>query len=205
MKFKQFLNRKEIIKCYCSQLETGPKLKTTRWPARAQRAPHARPRRGPGPGKPFPTWAVTRSGNREPSICIQRPCVESGRTRTCRRPRANPSAHSFSPLPLPRRSERATELVGRQATQRKERKRARGAALSPSPACVPTVGWTRHHRVASQRRLRRGFHAMRSSTSGAPREILSLTTCRLAVVWVLPARLTDPRPTVVCVVKQVSV
>jgi hypothetical protein len=94
MKFQQFLNRKEIKKCYCSQLETGLKLKTARRPARAQRAPRARPHRGPGSGKLFPTWAVTRSSNREPSICIQRPCVESGRTKLHRGPHVNPRVHS---------------------------------------------------------------------------------------------------------------
>jgi hypothetical protein len=66
------------MKCYCSQLETGPKLKTARRLARARRAPRARSHRGPGPGRPFPTWATTRSGNREPSIYIQRPRMESG-------------------------------------------------------------------------------------------------------------------------------
>jgi hypothetical protein len=149
MKFKQFLNRKEITKCYCSQLKTSPKPKTTHRPARAKRASRARPHRGPGPRKPFSTWAATRSDNREPSICIQRPRMESSRTKSHRRPRANPSPHSFSLLPLPRRNERATELIGRRATQREERKRARGAVLSPSPACVSTIGWTRHHQVAS--------------------------------------------------------
>jgi hypothetical protein len=55
MKFKQFLNRKEIMKCHCSQLEICTKPKSARQLARAQRAPRARPRRGPRPGKPFPT------------------------------------------------------------------------------------------------------------------------------------------------------
>jgi hypothetical protein len=76
MKFKQFLNRKEITKCHCSQLETGPKPKSARRRTRAQRAPRARPRCGPGPGKPFPTWAATRSGNCEPSICNGRSRVD---------------------------------------------------------------------------------------------------------------------------------
>jgi hypothetical protein len=94
MKFQQFLNRKEIMKCYCSQLETGPKLKMARRLARARRAPRARSHRGPGPGRLFPTWATTRSGNREPSIYIQRPRMESGRTKPRRCPRANPRVHS---------------------------------------------------------------------------------------------------------------
>jgi hypothetical protein len=104
MKSKQFLNRKEITKCYCSQLESGPKPKMARRPAHAQRALHARPHRGPGPGKLFPTWAVTRSGNREPSIYIQRPDVESGQTKTSSAPSREPYG-SFGLLhAVPRRS-----------------------------------------------------------------------------------------------------
>jgi hypothetical protein len=123
-------------------------------PAHAWRASRTRPRRGPGPGKRFPTWAapagplvVSRISSSNGHA--QNPAEQNRR----QRPRLNPSAHSFSPLPLPRRSERATELLGQRATQRNERKRDRGAVLSPSPACAPTVGWTRHHRVASQRHL----------------------------------------------------
>jgi hypothetical protein len=36
MKFKQFLNRKEITRCYCSQLKTGLKPKMAHRPARAK-------------------------------------------------------------------------------------------------------------------------------------------------------------------------
>jgi hypothetical protein len=119
-----------------------------------RRALRTRPRRGPGSGKRFPTWAAPGG-----PLIVSRPSLSNGHARNPaeqnhrRRPRPNPSAHSFSSLPLPHRSERATELVGRRATQREERKRARGTVLSPSLACAPTVGWTRHHRVASQRRL----------------------------------------------------
>jgi hypothetical protein len=87
----------------------------------------------------------------------------------------------FSPLPLPCHSEQSSDFVGRRATQRERRERARGAALSPSPVCAPIVGWTRHRRVASvaslhvrahrrggESRLRRGFNVVRSSTRGAP-------------------------------------
>jgi hypothetical protein len=136
---------------------------------------------GLGRERRFPTWAATRSGNCEPSIRIQRPHEESGRTKPCRCPHANRSAHSFSPLPLPRRSEKPTEFIGRRATQCEERERVRGAVLSPSPVCAPTVGCMRHHRVASvvslhirahrrggERQLHRGFNAMHSSTRGAP-------------------------------------
>jgi hypothetical protein len=45
---------------------------------------------------------------------------------------------------------------------------------------------------------------VRSSTR-CTSEILSPTTRQLAVVRVLPTRLADPRPTVVCEVMQVSV
>jgi hypothetical protein len=87
----------------------------------------------------------------------------------------------FSPLPLLRHSEQSSDFVGRRATQHEWRERARGAALSPSPVCAPTVGWTRHRRVASvaslrvrahrrggERRLCRGFNTVRSSTRGSP-------------------------------------
>jgi hypothetical protein len=96
-------------------------------------------------------------------------------------PHANPSPHSVSLLPLTRRSEQSSEFIGRRATQRERRERARGAVLSPSLVCAPTIGWTRHRRVASvaslrvrahrrggERRLRRGFNVVRSSTRGAP-------------------------------------
>jgi hypothetical protein len=98
-------------------------------------------------------------GPRLGPVILSRPSASDGRAlipaeqNPLWRSRANPSVHSFSPLPLPRHSERATELVGRRATQREERKCARGAVLSPSLVCAPTIGWTRHHRVASQRRL----------------------------------------------------
>jgi hypothetical protein len=87
------------MKGYCSHLETGPKPKTAHRPARAQLAPRARPHRGPGPGKPLPTWATTWSDNREPSICIQRPRMESGRTKLRRRPCVNPRVHSVFLVP----------------------------------------------------------------------------------------------------------
>jgi hypothetical protein len=73
---------------------SGLKMKTARRPAHAQRAPCARPHRGPGLGKLRPTWAMTRSVKREPSICIQRPHVDSGRTKRRQCPRANPRVHS---------------------------------------------------------------------------------------------------------------
>jgi hypothetical protein len=98
-------------------------------------------------------------GPRLGPVIVSRPSASDGRAlisaeqNPLRRSCANPSVHSFSPLPLPCRSERATELVVRRATQREERKRARGAVLSPSLVCAPTVGWTCHHQVASQRRL----------------------------------------------------
>jgi hypothetical protein len=111
------------MKCYCSQLKTGPKPKTACWPTRAQRAPRARPHHGPGPGKLFPTWGATRSGNREPYICIQRPHVESGRTKALRRPRVNPRVHLVF-------------LVPRRATAHPD-----GTTVGPLAACVrPSMG-----------------------------------------------------------------
>jgi hypothetical protein len=103
--------------------------------------------------------AFSHLGRADGPLVVSHLSSSNGHTRNLaeqnrhRHSRSNPSTHSFSPLPLPRHSERATELVGRRATQREERKRARGAVLSPSPTCAPTVGWTRHHQVASQRRL----------------------------------------------------
>jgi hypothetical protein len=169
------------IRCSAHQAAIRPEVKIGSSARSRLARPALGPQPGPGPGKSFPTWVATRSGDREPSICIQRPREESGRTKPRRRPRANPSVHSVSPLPLPRHSEQPTEFVGRRATQRKRRERAQGAVLRPSPVCVPTVGWTRHRRVASvaslrvsahrrggERRLCRGFNAVRSSTRGVP-------------------------------------
>jgi hypothetical protein len=146
-----------------------------RRPTRAWHAPRTRPRRGPGPGKRFPTWAAPAG-----PLVVSRPSSSNGHAQNSaeqnrrRRPRPNPSAHSFSPLPLPRRSERVTELVGRRATQHEERKRARDAVLSPSLACAPTVGWTRNHRVASQRRL---FAPARTDEVASIGSIEVLTSC----------------------------
>jgi hypothetical protein len=96
----------------CSRPPFGPKPKPARCPTHARHVLRFRPQPGPGPGKSFPTWAATRSGDHEPSICIQRPREESGQTKPRRRPRANPSVHSVSPLPLPHRSEQPTEFIG---------------------------------------------------------------------------------------------
>jgi hypothetical protein len=76
-----------------------------RRPTRAQRTPRTRPRRGPGPGKRFPTWAVPFG-----PLVVSRPSASNGHAwnpveQKCRRrPGPNPSIHSFSPLPLPCRA-----------------------------------------------------------------------------------------------------
>jgi hypothetical protein len=72
----------------------GPRRKPVHWPARAQRVPRSRPQPGPGPGKSLPAWVKTRSGDREPSISIQRLCEVSGRTKPRSTPSRNPSPHS---------------------------------------------------------------------------------------------------------------
>jgi hypothetical protein len=77
-------------------------------------------------------------------------------------PRANPSL-ILSLL-------RSLSCAAASDSERRWRERARGTALSPSPVCALTVGWTRHRRVASatllrvrspqrggERRLRRGL------------------------------------------------
>jgi hypothetical protein len=94
-----------------------------------------------------------------------------------------------APTHAPQRS-RATPS----ADERERRERARGAALSPSPVCAPTIGWTRHRRVASmaslrvcshrrgdERRLYRGSSPTQIHKRSAG-EILGPTTCRQAVV-----------------------
>jgi hypothetical protein len=48
---------------------------------------------------------------------------------------------------------RATRFVSQRETIARRRNGARGAVRSPSLACAPTVGWTRHRRVASRRCL----------------------------------------------------
>jgi hypothetical protein len=68
----------------------GPRRKPTHWPARAQRVPRSKPQPGPGPGKSLPTWAETRSGDREPSISIQRLRKVSGRTKPRRQSSCKP-------------------------------------------------------------------------------------------------------------------
>jgi hypothetical protein len=96
-------------------------------------------------------------------------CVRfSAEQNRARRPRANPSPHSVFLRSHSRAA--ASSRATPSADERERRERARGAALSPSPVCAPTVGWTRHRRVASvaflrvrshrrggERRLRRGL------------------------------------------------
>jgi hypothetical protein len=72
-----------------------------------------------------------------------------------RRPRANPSLISLlRSLSRAAASDRATPSID----EHERRERARGTALSPSPVCAPTVGWTRHRRVASVASLRVRSH-----------------------------------------------
>jgi hypothetical protein len=91
--------------------------------------------------------------------------------------------------------------------------------MSPSPVCAPTVGWTRHRRVASvaslhvrshrrggKHRLRRGLNA-----DADPQEVRRLGPDHTSTSGgrVLPARpadppLVDPRPMVTCEGIQVS-
>jgi hypothetical protein len=110
--------------------------KSGTWPACAQ---HTRPTR------PRPAWAgkMVRAEFSSPHI-VSRPSSSNGHQR--------PLSFSLA-LFNPRRNERATKAASRRVTQREERKRARDAVLSPSPACTPTVGWTRRHRAASQQHL----------------------------------------------------
>jgi hypothetical protein len=72
----------------------GLRQKPAHRPARAQRVLRSRPQPGPGPGKSLPAWAETRSGDREPSISIQRLREVSGRTKPRSTPSRNPSPHS---------------------------------------------------------------------------------------------------------------
>jgi hypothetical protein len=51
--------------------------------------------------------------------------------------------------------QRATPLADERCSGRE---RTRGAALSPSPVCAPTVGWMHHRRVASMAPLRVHSH-----------------------------------------------
>jgi hypothetical protein len=96
----------------------------------------------------------------------------------------------------------------------REGNRAGDTVLSSSLVCAPTVGWTRRRRAASWWHLiPRAHHP--SGGRGLLRdllhralthkwgngEILISTTCRRAVVQVLPARRTGQRPMVVKEVK----
>jgi hypothetical protein len=110
----------------------GPRRKPVHRPARAQRVPRSRPQPGPGPGKSLPAWAESRSGDRELSISIRRLREVPCRTNRLRRPRANPSLISLLFRSLSRAATSDSE--------RRQRERARGAVLSPSPVCTLTVG-----------------------------------------------------------------
>jgi hypothetical protein len=150
----------------------------TRRPTRRQRTPRTRPRRGPGPGKRFPTCAAPAG-----PLVVSHPSSSNGHAwipaeQNChRRPHPNPSAHLASPLPLLRHSR----------ARRQTSDPARGEETGPRRRLEPLAGVHAHrwvdappssgltaaslcahvHRRGGERRLHRGFHAMRSSTSGA--------------------------------------
>jgi hypothetical protein len=173
----------------------GPRQKPAHQPARAQRVPCSRPQPGPKPGKSLPAWAETRSDDREPSISIQRLREVSDRTKLRSTALAQTLASFFlsAPTHVPQ-SSRATPS----ADERERRERARGATLSPSPVCAPTVGWMRHCRVASVASLRVRSHRrgdecrLRQGSSPAQihkrcaGEILGPTTRRRAMVGFYP-------------------
>jgi hypothetical protein len=152
----------------------GPKLKTARRPARAQRVPCVRPQPGPRPGKSRPAWAATLSARREPSICIQRPCTDSGRTKpgfgalaqtlgficafSCRAAlRSPPRAVSPARAPAdgwtrrrrvaPRQSRTRVDLDGRARRSTSDAEED-GAAAALSLVCAPANGWTCRCRAA---------------------------------------------------------
>jgi hypothetical protein len=101
------------------------------------------------------------------------------------------------------------ETTDRWATQCKEGKQVSGAVWSPSPVCVPAIGWTRHRRVAPWRCLSALVHTDEAVSAGyievsntsrshkrRTDEISSPTTRRRAVVRVLLVWRVDPRPAV---------
>jgi hypothetical protein len=90
----------------------GPRRKIAQRPARARRVPRSRSQPGPGPGKSYPTWAETRSGECEPFISIQRLREVPGRTK----PRSSSVAQtlasflvSSAPSHVPQRRLQATD------------------------------------------------------------------------------------------------
>jgi hypothetical protein len=195
-----------------------------RRPAHAQCAPRAIPRRGPGPGKLRPTWAVTRSVKHEPSICIQRPRVDSGRTKRRRCPRVNPRVHSHflaprrAPQLAPRRHRHGSShrcgrssMGGRAAVERLLGRALPRTAASERPRSLIDErhggGWCRcspSHRCA--RPPMGGRTAIERllgiALPAQPWRVLS--PLPRAVARDLPTRLTDPWPTVVCEGRHVS-
>jgi hypothetical protein len=86
---------------------------------------------------------VTRSVNHRPSIPIGRPRVDPGGTKSALGSLRRTLAHSFSPLPLPRRSESLAS----------ESEKATALLRAPSPARVTTEGWMRRCRAAPRQVL----------------------------------------------------
>jgi hypothetical protein len=107
-------------------------------PARAQRVPHSRPQHGPGLGKSLPAWAETRSGDREPSISIQRLREVSGRTKSRSTPSRNPSPHSDFLRSHSCAAAQPSDFIGR---------RARAEGARPRRRLEPLAGVRAHRWV----------------------------------------------------------
>jgi hypothetical protein len=116
----------------------GLRWKTVHQPACAQRVPRSRLQPGPGPGKSLPTWAETRSGDREPSISIQRLREVSGGTKPRSTPSRNPSPHSDFLRSHSRAAAQPSNSVGR---------RARAEGARPRHRLEPLAGVRAHRWV----------------------------------------------------------
>jgi hypothetical protein len=161
---------------------------------------------------------VTRSGDCETSIRIQRLHQVSGRTKPRRRPHANPSPHSVFSTPSS-----ASQRGRRASSSTDERPSTSGGSVPEAPpwaphrcACPPlggraTVEWPQWRLFAFARTDEvASVGSVEISTPCAhPQEVhqrdLGPSTRQLVVVQVLLARLADPRPTVTCEVMQVSI
>jgi hypothetical protein len=110
-----------------------------------------------------PTWAVTRFVNRRPSIPIGRSRVDPGGTKSTLGSLRRTLAHSFSPLPLPLRSEslaseseKATALPQAPLAGARDHRRVDVPPLSGSSAgsfitCEPTMTSLRASTTAPSR------------------------------------------------------
>jgi hypothetical protein len=106
---------------------------------------------GLGRGKLAPNWASSDDGCPSQSDGCPLILVEQNRHPGELATLVPSFSILTSSLSLPPRHTERLDLLA--SDYREEKKRSPQRRWDPSLACTPTVGWTRHHRVASRRRL----------------------------------------------------